>query len=516
MSNTTSSLNTGDALPSAVVNALKTAFIDFPNKKCSLCGDNHIAVPKAHVGYMCHRARIGVLEKALSGSFGVMPMDLPKKTWSNLNSQLRAPGSTSSEEGYLTFQRLPFLSASTQTDRRSRICYLIEFLADRGVLKNSLNLTGFAGIQRDKEFETFEMVGDNAIKYIFQDRLFAMFNASVSGGGTNASLSALINLLDSNEGLRTIFDYLSLERIIGVHLPNSKLKSDVVESMFGELQVKIWASEISHDGCEVFSALKAPEHRYLIALMRHLLSELGHVLLQWAVEETMLRAKTFVDEHLQSLAITRRLQEASTALLQQSSLRIMSPPLAMLRKVNTNMRPVASSNETASLVKDTAVRLSPNSSQTPSSLLTPLRCVASRSAFRRSVLDAIDQLKAAANLQHVVDQQSPGRRQRFHAPPPQIILRRRDVGKKLLSLPGHFKSVDCQRLFTTVANPVLSHPTSLLSSKLEPHPHRPPVAQTPPDGSLLDILVHRTLASGAFVRDLPVGRSRAANAMGSD
>jgi hypothetical protein len=506
-----------EQLPPAVTNALKSAFIDFPNKKCSLCDDNHLAVPKAHVGFISHRARIGILEKALAGSFGVMPMDLPKKTWSNLHSQLRAPGSATAPtaEDYLTFERMPSLSASTQAERRSRVCYLIEFLADRGAIKNSLSLTGFSGIQRDREFETFEMVGDNAIKYILQDRVQAMFHTTAALGGTmSANLSAIINLLDSNEGLRTIFDYLHLEKIIGVHLPNSKLKSDVVESLFGELQVKIWASEISHDGCEVFSALKAPEHRYLIALMRHLLSELGHVLLQWAVEETMARAKSFVDEHVQSLPITRRLQEASAAQLQHSSMRPLSPPLAMLRKVNSNMRPMASSNETVALVKCAAVRLADHPLPMPMSLLTPLRCVSDPKAYMDSVLEVIYQLRSTAALQHAAEH-SQGRRQRF-SNLPTVVLRRRDVGLRLLSLRGALTSVDNETLFTALVAPLPSAAPVLASSPssqaLDKCP-RAPVSAPAPEGRLLDLLVHRTLASGGFVKDAPVGRSLHRNEM---
>lgn len=512
----------GEQLPATVSNALKFAFIDFPGKRCSLCGDNQLAVPKAHAQYVSHRARISILEKALAGSYGVMPMDFPKRTWSNLHTQQRSSAGSGAaprigaNDSVLTFDRIPSLSAGTQADRRNRMFYLLEFLVDRGVIKHSLSLQGHAGVHRNKQFETFEMVGDNAVKYLLQDRVNAMFS---SGGASTAASSAtttnqtmLINLLDSNEGLRTIFDYLSLEKLVGIHLPNSKLKSDVVESLFGELQVKLWASEISHDGCEVFSALKAPEHRYLIALVRHVLNELGHILLQWAVEETIARSKSFIEEHLPSLPITRRIHEAQAAQQLKSHLSAMYPALNVTPKPNSNLRPIASSSESASLMKSVLVRPSEVPRSPPIRHLATLYCVSTTKAYHDAVVQCIHSVQASASLKHAVEQQAQRRRSRAGA---QLAVSRRDVAVRLLALktssaPLHsstsiFRSPDRNTLVASLVKSLGNHSEhESLGVALNAAGSPPLVA---PEGHLLDPLVHRTLASGGFVRDARSRRS---------
>lgn len=500
-----------ESLTPSMVNALKNAFIDAPNRRCTLCGDNNLVVPRSHHGSVSHRARLGIVERALSGVAGVPPMELPKRTWENLHTAQRSPNSRFSET--LTFDRIPSLSATSGLDRRSRVCYLLQFLVDRGSIKNSLNLAGVAGIARDRFFETYEMVGDNTVKYILQDRLFAMF--PVSQGNVSSGLLAMINLLDSNEGLRSIFDYLRLETIVGVHLPNSKMKSDVVESLFGELQVRIWASEIRHE-TEEYESLKAPEHRYLITLMRHVLSELGHILLQWAVDETMDRAKSFVDEHKHLLHhFDHRAQETN---VKYARLPVLQPA----PKPNTHHKPSAS-NEHMSYVRNAHRNLAAESKPSPSATsTTPLRCVRDRRTFVEAAVRCAQEL----TMHPTAEQHDRRGRRRSVAKFNTAAAVRRQITHQLLHRPDPqstdasslVRTVEVARLFSSLSDDhtrwgkvlppslsIQSHPSARLlcdnSKSAAPHVEEDVRRGTKHLSPSLMSLVNQTIALNNFVAE---------------
>lgn len=76
------------------------------------------------------------------------------------------------------------------------------------------------------------MVGDEVMKAMSFDRLARMFPLHECGG-IDDSLYLVLRLIDCNHGLLMIYDYLDLDRLLQMRLPNSKSKSDVVEAIFG-------------------------------------------------------------------------------------------------------------------------------------------------------------------------------------------------------------------------------------------------------------------------------------------
>ncbi|CBH15564.1 RNA editing complex protein MP67 [Trypanosoma brucei gambiense DAL972] len=288
-------------------------FYNAGQRRCTLCDDRLETSFSAHCGYVGHVARVGILERAMeilqkgekraangkSGGLGGKITDLDESIkalvgtwWSRLNDTKREPA--------LDYKRIPSLSASTTKKRLWRMRFLLQYLRDRGIIRYSLTPAKVAGaggnaFVRSARFERSEMIGDNIVKVVVPDRLVRLFPADE--GGVTYKLASIQQLLDSNEGLLEIYDYLGLNNIIGVRLPNNKTKSDVVEALFGELQTFLWASELSCGSCQ-YPAFPTAEHRYVRALVDHLLNELTHMVIMWRVESTLENSKEYLAKYL--------------------------------------------------------------------------------------------------------------------------------------------------------------------------------------------------------------------------
>ena len=273
-----------DTVSKELANKLRLQFYDVGQKKCTLCEEFYaVSSYQGHTCYAWHQARVGIIERLIAGSAS-SAVQAPRRWWDSI-----------SKNPTCHFNRLPSLSHDTQSGRLQRIFHLLVFLVQRGVIRESLTIFQRNIIQKSVEFEKFEMVGDNVIKFVFADRLTLLFPASE--GGLTSRLHLIQQLIDSNDGLLRIYDYLHLDWIIGCKLPNSKTKSDVIESLFGELQTWLWADEIRW-GMEYYDYLPCPEHRSLRLLVGHVLNELTHLLVMFAVLTTHDRSIEFVLKNL--------------------------------------------------------------------------------------------------------------------------------------------------------------------------------------------------------------------------
>jgi len=254
--------------------------------KCIVC-DEEIKSWSGHTAFVSHQARMGILDRVMSGACG--PVNhIVARWWKLLN--LQPDGAQ--------LPRLRPLSSDFTEERRQRLIYLLRFLQGNGILKVALGVYNDETKEfgRSNVFERFEMVGDNVVKCVFFDRLQALF--PLTDGGVTGKLVMIQQLIDSNEGLLQAFDYLELGKIIGWSLSQSKFKSDVMEALFGELQTYLWAVAQQWDGPVEYSPLHAaagPEMVYVEAVVRHALLELTDVILMFAVESTVTRARKFLD-----------------------------------------------------------------------------------------------------------------------------------------------------------------------------------------------------------------------------
>ncbi|ORC93115.1 putative RNA editing complex protein MP67 [Trypanosoma theileri] len=297
------------------MNRMKTRFYNAGQRRCTLCNEYLEASFSAHCGYVGHMARVGILERAVS----ILQKEIADLNTNTVNSLLTMKSTSvaqkvqnlvdtwwkrlnETEQGaVLDYKRIAPLSAPTAKKRLWRVRFLLEFLRDREVIRDSLSTSksvvpGDGSFVRTKRFERSEMIGDNIVKVVVPDRLTRLFPANE--GGVTYKLGYIQQLLDSNEGLLQIYDYIDLDTIIGVKLPNNKTKSDVVESLFGELQTFLWASEIAC-GISQYPAIPNSEHRYVKALVEHLMNELTHMVIMWRIETTLENAKDFLEEKLQ-------------------------------------------------------------------------------------------------------------------------------------------------------------------------------------------------------------------------
>ncbi|KAH8611524.1 hypothetical protein ERJ75_000965700 [Trypanosoma vivax] len=276
-------------------------------RRCTLCDERLEASFQAHSAYVGHIARVGIIERAVAllqkgrhkvGSVGRPPTidagrdlaALVKMWWARIN--------VTHSSALPDYRRIPALSAPTASQRLWRVRFLIQFLRDRDVIRDSLRIArcqgaGESGFVRSPRFERSEMIGDNIVKVVIPDRLVRLFPASE--GGVTHKLACIQQMLDSNEGLLQIYDYLDLNSIVGIRLPNNKTKSDVVESLFGELQSYLWTTEVSC-GCSKYPAIPTCEHRYVRALVDHLLNELTHMIIMWRIESTLKNGQSLVEQ----------------------------------------------------------------------------------------------------------------------------------------------------------------------------------------------------------------------------
>ena len=269
-----------------VASKLKNLFYDRDARRCTLCNDAVTSWP-AHQNFVPHQARQGIVERLLSGKAGP-PDKVASRWWSHLNQRN-------------VFERIMELSASNSEERRRRLVYLLHFLQEKGILREAFSVSKGKSLHRSWEFERFEMIGDNVLKYCFYDRMLLLF--PTHEGGVNGRLNFIQQLIDSNDGLLKCYDYLEFDRIIGNRLAASKFKSDVVEAVFGELQVYLWATECEW-GSVAYAYPFKPEVEYTRGLVNHALNELIHVLLMWAIESTLKNAGDTLKELYKPAAAT--------------------------------------------------------------------------------------------------------------------------------------------------------------------------------------------------------------------
>ncbi|PWV20142.1 putative RNA editing complex protein MP61 [Trypanosoma cruzi] len=293
------------------MNRMKSRFYNSGQRRCTLCDEYLEASFSTHCCHVGHIARVGILERATA--------ILQKETAEVMTSSAREPASNVAQmvrvlletwwkrlneveqETLLDYKRIASLSSPSARRRLWRVRFLLEFLRDREVIRDCLTLakgtpSNEGSFVRTKRFERSEMIGDNIVKVVVPDRLVRLFPSTE--GGVTYKLACIQQLLDSNEGLLQIYDYIDLNSIIGTRLPNNKTKSDVVESLFGELQTFLWASEVAC-GLNQYPAIPNAEHRYVRALVEHLLNELTHMVIMWRIESTLENAKEYLEEQIQ-------------------------------------------------------------------------------------------------------------------------------------------------------------------------------------------------------------------------
>lgn len=195
-----------------------------------------------------------------------------------------------------SYCRLSHLSSSSSNERKWRLRYLLDWLKFHGILQSSLSIANAnispEAFSRSQRFEALEMVGDNIVKVELPDRLTRLFPHGVCN-----RLSQFQRLIDSNSGLLDIYDWLKLDQIIGAKLANSKAKADVVESVFGELQCVLWATEHYADPVNAYPSQPTMEWRYVRAVVLHTMHELMHAVFMWRLEAILQNAAGFIHDH---------------------------------------------------------------------------------------------------------------------------------------------------------------------------------------------------------------------------
>lgn len=246
-------------------------FCDFDAKRCKLCNETFHQW-YSHCGAIPHQGREGLALELVRAYCGT-PEEVVKMFWHRLNhSKL--------------FRRLPSLSHDNSRIRKKRLQYLLRFLIDRRVLVDTFNVMQQMGSSagRSWEFERLEWVGDNVVKYIFNSHLLCLF--PVWEGGMRGRLGYSQFVIDGNEGLARAYDYLELQRLTKSDRVVSKFKSDVVETLFGELQVYLWSTE-EDTGNDVYALPFTPDMLPLRAIVAHVMDELGHVMFMYHLEHIL-------------------------------------------------------------------------------------------------------------------------------------------------------------------------------------------------------------------------------------
>jgi hypothetical protein len=273
---------------------VKNLFHDGVFHRCTLC-DESIGNWQGHVVFVPHQARLGIVERVLTG-FAGPPEHVVERWWGYLQEKR--------EEG--THHRIRGMSSAFSEERRKRLVYLLAWLVEFRIIRHSLVVWDSEKKQfsRSGEFERLEMIGDNVVKNVVQDRMHVAFPPE--DGGLNSKLNWIQQLIDSNEGLLRIFDFLQLDKIIGAPLSQSKFKSDVVECLFGELQTLLWACaeptstfSTDFDAPDLYAGL--PTMR---AVLQHALFELTDVVLMWALESTVRNALPIIKKHFNPANLT--------------------------------------------------------------------------------------------------------------------------------------------------------------------------------------------------------------------
>eukprot|EP00758_Cryptobia_borreli_P011995 Tbor_TRINITY_DN5708_c1_g4::TRINITY_DN5708_c1_g4_i2::g.19968::m.19968 len=250
---------------------IKEMFNDYENKKCRLCSEAYQGPWHIHSGFIPHSARESLAFEMLRPYCGT-PDDVVKMWWWRLHYSKR-------------FLRIRELSSDDPKVRRRRLFYLLKFLRDRQVIRDTfnVNITGGGVVHsgRSWEFERLEFLGDNVIKYLFNDRINVLF--PVHEGGIRGKIAFAQFMIDGNDGLARAYDYVGMSKLTESDKVISKFKSDVVETVFGEMQLFMWSTEID-DGVSQHMVPFTPEMKPLRSLVAHTMEELGHVMIMYHIE----------------------------------------------------------------------------------------------------------------------------------------------------------------------------------------------------------------------------------------
>ncbi|CCW59975.1 unnamed protein product [Phytomonas sp. EM1] len=323
-------------------------FHDYNSRRCTLCDVKLEWSYAAHASTVEHQARMGILERSIALLDTYFTHLLGIRANSNAVRQsrleLQSPGSvllfTHTLDGHelpmpenfrtnrnllkkidwidlliqrwwtmlnpryaggtcaFDFLRIPSMSTNNPRRRLWRLRFLLRLLRTKGILRDSIPSSSKVSFARSNRFERCEMLGDNIIKYVFYDRLNVLFPPTE--GGVCKKLALIQQMLDSNGGLLALYDYLKLDAMIGSNLANNKSKADVIESLFGELQTFLWASEI-RQGIDFYPAFLNKDFVYLRAMVSHVLHELAHTAVMWRVEDTLNISRAFVKAYLEKV-----------------------------------------------------------------------------------------------------------------------------------------------------------------------------------------------------------------------
>lgn len=243
-------------------------FCDFDSKRCKLCNDTFVQW-HSHQGAIPHAGREALLLELVRAFCGT-PEEICRMWWHRLHTST-------------AFRRIPALSHDDSHVRKRRLQFLLRLLKDRQILRDTFNVMQSAqsSAGRTWEFERLEWVGDNVVKYLFNNRLNCVF--PVSEGGIRGRLGYSQFIIDGNDGLARAYDYLELQQLTQSDRVVSKFKSDVVETLFGELQLYLWATEVDA-GTEYFPMPFTKDMHSVRALVAHTMEELGHVMFMYHVE----------------------------------------------------------------------------------------------------------------------------------------------------------------------------------------------------------------------------------------
>ncbi|RNF17250.1 putative RNA editing complex protein MP61 [Trypanosoma conorhini] len=255
-------------------------FSDFDGKRCKLCNESYMQW-HSHSGVIPHSGREALMLEMVRAYCGT-PEEIARMWWHRLNTST-------------VFNRIPSLSHDNSHIRKRRLQYLLQFLKDRDVIRDTFNVQQSAGgAGRSWEFERLEWIGDNVVKYVFNDRFNVLF--PVREGGIRGRLGYAQFMIDGNDGLARAYDHLELQKLTLSDRVVSKFKSDVVETLFGELQLFLWASE-TDVGTTYFALPFTSEMLPLRALVWHVMEELAHVMFMYHVDHILAAIQRIVREH---------------------------------------------------------------------------------------------------------------------------------------------------------------------------------------------------------------------------
>lgn len=261
-------------------------FADYDTKRCKLCNETYMQWGSHCNGAIPHIARESLMLE-MTRAFCGTPEEIMQMWWKRLHTSTK-------------FQRIPQLSHDNSYKRKRRLLYLLTFLRDKKILRECFNVNQASPLAsmgnnpgkpqevapitsagRSFEFERLEWVGDNVVKYVFNNRINVLF--PYSEGGIRGRLGYVQFMIDGNEGLARAYDYLEMQKLTMSDRVVSKFKSDVVETLFGELQLYLWCTQFDW-GTEYVQSPFTPEMIPLRALVQHVMEEAAHCILMYHLE----------------------------------------------------------------------------------------------------------------------------------------------------------------------------------------------------------------------------------------